>query len=157
MDDIVRPSWLLAGLTLRPQGTTTRDGRAVHQVRGLPRLPRGGRALRTAPCDYVDMLVDAELGLVLRLESVFGGRTRRVVELRDLTVDPPQADDPAAFRPPPGTDIDGEFGGGGPPDFGLEVDASERDPSRSWPGTTDVPFGMGALARSSAHAHRSTF
>src|SRR6266567_7538748 len=43
MDDIVRPSWLLAGLTLTPQGTTTRDGRAVHQVGpGAGRAAGGG-------------------------------------------------------------------------------------------------------------------
>src|SRR5260370_42356311 len=52
--------------------------------------------------DRVQVLVDAELGVLMRSEQVFQGQTLRLAQMHDLVVDPPQAADPGMFQPPPG-------------------------------------------------------
>lgn len=144
MDGVIRPSVLLSRLRLISRGVTELHGRSVHQVRGTPRMagcqPTDGGVLR----DGADMLIDAELGLLLRLESVVAGKPRTILELRDLTVDPPESSDLANFRPAPGVDIEDELLGHGPAYFGTEPQAHELDPGRDWSGDDEPAFHVGA-------------
>lgn len=55
--------------------------------------------------DRVEVLVDAELGILLRSEQIFEGLTREVAELRDLAIDPPEGTEPGLFAPPPGLPV----------------------------------------------------
>jgi hypothetical protein len=72
-----------------------------HRVIGSPRLAiRRAASRKYHLLERVDVLVDAELGILLRSEQVFGGRTLAVAELSDMVADSPQAADPAAFAVP---------------------------------------------------------
>lgn len=100
---LLRPRWLLACYELRITRTTKAAGRPAHQVTATP------RALTTSTgagdyhlLDRVEVLVDAELGILLRSELILGGRTLELTELHDVVTDPPQAADQELFRPPPG-------------------------------------------------------
>jgi hypothetical protein len=113
MPGLLAPRWLIACYDLTLAGSAEVAGRPVHRVTGTPRpvtTRRNGRGYQLL--DRVDVLVDAELGILLRSELVFNGQTLELAELRDLVVDPPQAADPGLFRPPPGmpTEDDPGFG-----------------------------------------------
>jgi hypothetical protein len=47
--------------------------------------------------------VDAELGILLRRIETSGGELVTLTELTDVTMNPPEAADPARFAPPPGS------------------------------------------------------
>lgn len=111
--DIVRPTWLMHQLRLTTTGTTEIAGRTALQVRGTPRLPVDRWALLAALIDRVDIVIDAELGLVLRHETVFDGQVVSSQEVADLVINPSAATDPASFLPEHGIDIDED--GMGPP------------------------------------------
>jgi hypothetical protein len=96
-DDIVKPAWLAAVLRLTGDGTSEWCGRTVLKVTGAPRPPANQWEQGEALFDRVDLLIDAELGLVLRTESVLDGETASVTELRDLVVNPEAAGDAANF------------------------------------------------------------
>ncbi len=98
-NDIVRPAWLASVLRLTEEGTAEWSGRTVLKVTGTPRLPANQWEQGEAMFDRVDLLIDAELGLVVRTESVLEGETASVTELRDLIVNPAAASDPASFIP----------------------------------------------------------
>jgi hypothetical protein len=115
--DIVRPTWLMQQLQLRTTGTTEVAGRAALQARGTPRLPADRWGLLTAQLDRVDIVIDAELGLVLRWESVFDGQPLSSLAVTDLLIDPDAASDPASFQPEEGLDVDED--GIGPPESNL--------------------------------------
>ena len=57
----------------------------------------------TRPLDRVEMLVDVELGILLRHEEILDGRTLSVTELTGVRLDPDPADDDR-FAPPGGWD-----------------------------------------------------
>ena len=57
----------------------------------------------TRPLDRVEMLVDLELGILLRHEEILDGRTLSVTELTGVRLDPDPADDDR-FAPPGGWD-----------------------------------------------------
>ncbi len=100
---LLLPRWLLACYDLRITSITEIAGRSVHQVTATPRA----MTTRRGPGDYhlldrVQVLVDAELGVLVRSEEVFRGQTLKLAELHDLVVGPPQAADPGMFQPPPG-------------------------------------------------------
>jgi len=125
MPDVVAPTWLLSRFRLTAQGLTQVGGRAAYRVLAIPRLPADRMLARfDALFDRLELLVDAELGVVLRRAAVFDGRPVGIVELRDVTVDPPAAADPATFRPPPGITVNDS--GTYPADFDASLDS---DPS----------------------------
>jgi hypothetical protein len=100
---LLRPRWLLACYDLSITATTEAAGRPARLVTATPRP----LTTRTGPGDYhlldrVEVLVDAELGILLRRELILEGRTLELTELHDVVVDPPQAADQEMFRPPPG-------------------------------------------------------
>jgi hypothetical protein len=104
--DVVRPTWLMSQLRLTTTGMTEVAGRAALQVRGTPRVPSDRWALLTALLDRVDIVIDAELGLVLRYESVFDGQPLSTIELADLVINPDDAAAPASFRPDDGVEVE---------------------------------------------------
>jgi hypothetical protein len=141
MASLLQPSWLLAGFTLATGGPLTVSGRDALRVTATPRpgwwgAPAAGRRR----VDRVEIIVDAELGILLRHEEILDGSPLRVTELTDVRIDPdPPGDD--AWSPPGGWDgveDDGPaFTAGGP---GWEVVKL----------TTGLAAGgIGALIRSS--------
>jgi hypothetical protein len=99
VDWILRPAWLLPRLRLTLTGTTELAGRSMLMVQGTPR-PRPNRwAVGVDLLDRVDLLVDAELGIIRRRQAICQGKPLSVFELRDFTLAPPPASDPASFRP----------------------------------------------------------
>jgi hypothetical protein len=111
------PAWLLDGFRLEAQGQVSACGRdALHVVV----TNRPGIRGRIWPvhrrADRVEVIVDTELGILLRVAWLADGEEPDVTELVSLEVNP--AVDPAQFTPPPGSTI-GEswrefFHGGGP-------------------------------------------
>ena len=100
---LLRPRWLLACYDLSITAITEVAGRPVHVVTATPRA----LTTRTGPGDYhlldrVEVLVDAELGILVRSELILDGRTLELTELHDVVIDPPQAADQGMFRLPPG-------------------------------------------------------
>jgi hypothetical protein len=113
MPGLLAPRWVIACYDLTLTGSAEVAGRPVHRVTGTPRPAITGRNGRNYELlDRVDVLVDAELGILLRSELVFEGRTLELAELHDLVIEPPHAAGPDQFRPPPGmpTEDDPRFG-----------------------------------------------
>ena len=78
--------------------------------------------------------MDAELGILLRRIETSGGELVTLTELTDVTMNPPEAADPARFAPPPGSHR-GETGG-----------EPAGNAQRSWLGRRG-PGGWAASAR----------
>lgn len=55
--------------------------------------------------DHLGLIVDAELGFLLRYEETFQGQRMGLTELTAIVLDPPEAADPSRFAPPPGSQI----------------------------------------------------
>jgi hypothetical protein len=106
VDHIVRPDWLMSRLQLTLTGTTELAGRSMLMVRGTPRPRPNQWALGIALLDWVDFLVDVELGLVRRRQAIFQGQPLSVFEVRDFTLEPPAGGDPANFRPDDSVEVD---------------------------------------------------
>jgi len=126
-DDIAAPARLLALLRLEVTGTVLHHGRAAIAARGTPRPVAGWPASAVALADHVDLLIDAELGTVLRMESVAGGSPVTVLALDGFAADPPSARDPGLFEPPADRDIEDcrDFGRADS-DWGSGIRATEQ-------------------------------
>ena len=102
---LFRPPGLLAGFTLDVGGPVTACGRDAIAVTARPR--RGavgsGTSLHPRACNRVELMVDAETGILLRREETFEGQLLTLTELTAVTMSPPDADDPARFAPPAGS------------------------------------------------------
>jgi hypothetical protein len=100
---LLRPSWLLNGYTLEILGSAATLGREGLRVVATPR-----RSIRDAvtrwgqPVDRVEVIVDAELGILLRHEEIFQGKPLSLTELVSVTFNPVEAADDAQFQPPSG-------------------------------------------------------
>jgi hypothetical protein len=120
--DLLDPTWLTGYFDLELTGSAEAAGRPAYRVAATPRHVRAAASGdRYERFDRVDVLVDAELGILLRREAFSGGQPIEVAELRSLALDPPEASDPARFRPPPGlprtdafADADTLWGSSGP-------------------------------------------
>jgi hypothetical protein len=100
---LLEPGWLIACYELTMTGGAQVAGRPVHRVTGTPRAVTTRRGSGDYHLlDRVEVLVDAELGILLRSEQIFDGQTLELAELHDVVADPPQAADPDMFRPPAG-------------------------------------------------------
>ncbi len=112
-------------------------GRRAYQVTGTPRLAADLSAWPTAKLDRVDLLIDAELGLVLRRELFFEGQSGSTLELIDLEFDSDVAADSESFRPGEDIKID-------PDDLGWARSDQhwqrywDPDPEARQPGKGDV-------------------
>jgi hypothetical protein len=110
------PAWLLTSSRLDAGEHVRACGRDALRVVATPRP--GIRATRgpPRPAGRIEAVVDAELGILLRVAWLADGEPPDVTELVSLEFDP--VIDPAQFTPPPGSLIGespGEaFGAGGP-------------------------------------------
>ena len=111
--ELLCPSLLLGGYTLEELGPVTVAGRDAIAVAATPRRDALGSGYRVAgqAYDRVEVAVDAELGILLRRTETSGGELVSLTELTDVTMNPPEAADPARFTPRAGShlgDADGE-------------------------------------------------
>ena len=136
------PSCLLGGYTLEELGPVTVAGRDAIAVAATPRrdvlssLPGHRSHDRISP-DRIEVAVDAELGILLRRIETSRGELVTVTELTDVTVNPPQAADPARFAPPPGSHR-GET---------REENLRGRSGGPGWAAADLAAGGLGALVR----------
>ena len=102
---LLRPAGLLVGFTLDVGVPVTACGREAIAVTAVPRhgAVGSGTSLRPRACDRVELIVDAETGILLRREETFEGQLLTLTELTTVTMSPPEADDPARFAPPAGS------------------------------------------------------
>lgn len=98
------PSELLTEYTLEVRGPVTACGRDAIAVQATPRADTG-LGLRTSLPDQLDVIVDAELGILLRYEATFEGQRLSLTELTAVVLDPPEAADLSRFAPPAGSRI----------------------------------------------------
>jgi len=100
---LLRPSWLLTGFTLEILRSATASGRAGLRVVATPRRSiRDSAARWRQPMDRVEVIVDAELGILLRHEEIFEGKPLSLTELVSVSFNPAGAGDDAQFQPPSG-------------------------------------------------------
>ena len=106
---LLDPSVLISDFELELTGAAEAAGRPACRVVATPRpTATGARSYQYRRFDRVEALVDAELGILLRREAFSGARSVELLELRSLTLDPAEADDPALFRPPPELPLAGD-------------------------------------------------
>ena len=98
------PSELLTGYTLEVRGPVTACGRDAIAVRATPRADTGPGLSSSLP-DQLDVIVDAELGILLRYEATFETQRLSLTELTAIVLDPPEAADVSRFAPPAGSRI----------------------------------------------------
>jgi outer membrane lipoprotein-sorting protein len=104
------PQDLLDGHVVEVLGPVTVGGRDAIAITATP---RAGQPLQLH--DRIEAAVDAELGIVLRREETFEGQLLTLTELTNVTLNPPEAADPARYTAPPGSrnpDEPGEAAGG---------------------------------------------
>ena len=138
---LLRPSWLLNGYTLEILGSATTLGREGLRVLATPRRSiRDAAARWRQPVDRIEVIVDAELGILLRHEEIFEGRLLSLTELVSVSFNPVEAADDAQFQPPSGWEA---------------AEKNAKLPSASGPGwelaklaTGLAARGMGALFKS---------
>jgi hypothetical protein len=84
----------------------TAGGRDAIAVSATPRTS-GGRLprLRDGFFDRLEVIVDAEFGILLRREETFEGQRLTLTELTAVVLSPPEAADHTRFAPPPGSHI----------------------------------------------------
>jgi hypothetical protein len=105
LPDLLCPAWLLISSQLELRGAARACGRDAFRV-GVTR--RAGHHGRRVPAQFraghAEVLVDAELGILLRVAWLAGSADpsdAQVTELVSLDLDP--VIDPALFAPPPGS------------------------------------------------------
>ena len=101
------PSELLGDFTLEVRGPVTACGREGIAVVATPRtgneyVPRLNASTLS---DHLEVIVDAELGILLRYEETFEGQRLRLTELTAVVLDPPEEADPSRFAAPAGSRI----------------------------------------------------
>ena len=139
--ELLCPSCLLGGYTLEVLGPVTVRGRDAIAVAATPRRDVLGSGSAKRPYDRIEVAVDAELGILLRRIETSGGELVTLTELTDVTMNPPEAADPARFAPPPGS-------------HRSETLAESRREKLSGPGWAAADLaagGLGALIRHVPH------
>jgi hypothetical protein len=106
LDRLLCPAWLLKGSRLEVRGRVQACGREAIDV-VMTRRP--GRGDETEP-EWTEVLVDAELGILLRVAKPGADGEPEVTELVSADFDP--VSDPARFAPPPDRPIAGGLGEG---------------------------------------------
>ncbi len=116
LGELLRPSWLLAGFTLEITGRVTVDGRDALRVTATPRpglweqaAPPGTGSPGTGSpgtglVSRRELVVDAELGILLRHEETRAGKLLRVTELTRVQAGLAPPGDDGWARPPGGWD-----------------------------------------------------
>jgi hypothetical protein len=147
LPELLRPSDLLSGFSLDVLGPVTACGRGAVAVTATPRRDDIGSrpSLRDHFYDRIEVIVDAELGILLRREETFEGQRLTLTELAAVMPSPPEAADPARFAAPPGSHIS----------QGLGERLRQTFGGPGWQTAKDVAGlaagGLGALIRLSPH------
>ena len=99
------PSELLGEYTLEVQGPVVASGRDAIAVVATKRTDIGHTSHLGASSlgDDLSVIVDAELGILLRYEETFEGQRVSLTELTTVVLDPPEAADLSRFEPPAGS------------------------------------------------------
>jgi hypothetical protein len=102
LPDLLCPAWLLISSHLEPRGTARACGRDAFRAEVTTRKGRHGhRVPARFRAGHAEVLVDVELGILLRVTWLPDGAEPEVTELVSLDLDP--VIDPALFAPPPGS------------------------------------------------------
>ncbi|HXZ66908.1 MAG TPA: hypothetical protein VEH05_19370 [Streptosporangiaceae bacterium] len=111
---LLSPAWLLSGFGLRIEGAVTAGSREAWRVVAVP------EARRPTPLgpQRFNLIVDAELGILLRCEALVRGLPLWLEQLDAVRIQPPEAADDSLFAAPPDAlpdarDLRGEFFPGG--------------------------------------------
>ena len=96
-DRLLSPSWVLAGSGLRIEAAVIVAGREAWHVVAVPRARPSGPL---GPQRY-DLIVDAELGILLRCETFVRGLPLSLEELDAVRVKVPEVADESLFAAPP--------------------------------------------------------
>jgi hypothetical protein len=97
--DLLDPSGIPASALIEPRGKATQAGRpAVRVVTKLKREPLWIAGL--GPCDEFELLVDAEVGVLLRVEGRIDGEAVATIELEGVAFDEDLPDELVAADPP---------------------------------------------------------
>ena len=139
--ELLCPSCLLGGYTLEELGPVTVAGRDAIAVGATPRRDVLGSGSAKRPYDRIEVAVDAELGILLRRAETSGGELVTRTELTDVTMNPPEAADPARFAPPPGSRRSETLGENRRATFG----------GPGWAAADLAAGGLGALIRHAPH------
>lgn len=107
---LLSPAWLLCGFGLRIEGAVTAASRDAWHVVAVP------EARRPTPLgpQRFDLIVDAQLGILLRCEALVRGLPLSLEQLDAVRIQPPEAADQSLFAAPPDAlpdprDVVGEF------------------------------------------------
>jgi hypothetical protein len=100
--ELLTPRWLIAYYELQVIGTEVVGDRSAVRVTGAPRTAASRHHGTYHLLDSVDVLVDAELGILLASRQIFEGQTRESAELHNLVLNPPEAGLSGMFALPPG-------------------------------------------------------
>jgi outer membrane lipoprotein-sorting protein len=139
--ELLCPSCLLGGYTLEELGQVTVAGRDAIAVAATPRRDVLGSGSAERSYDRIEVAVDAELGVLLRRIETSGGELVTLTELTDLTMNPPEAADPARFALPPGSHRAETLG----------ENRRERLSGPGWAAADLAAGGLGALIRHAPH------
>ncbi len=116
--EMLRPVSLLSGFSLARRGPETFAGRAVHHVVATPSPSATAITPGHKSLDRIEVFVDAETGILLRREEIFGGATLRLTEFTSARFGPLEDADARYFAlepvpdpapEDPGSDADQEF------------------------------------------------
>jgi outer membrane lipoprotein-sorting protein len=112
LHQLLCPSELLSGFTLEVRGPVTACGRDAVAVVATPRASIGDvpRLRAGSLSDHLEVIVDAELGILLRYEETLEGQQLNLTELTAVVFDPPEAADRSRFAPPAGSRIGQDLG-----------------------------------------------
>jgi hypothetical protein len=112
LHELLCPSELLRGFTLEVRGPVTACGRDAIAVVATPRASIGHvpRLGASSLSDHLEVIVDAELGILFRYEETFEGQQLNLTELTAVVLDPPEAADRSRFAPPAGSRIGQDLG-----------------------------------------------
>ena len=101
------PSELLGEFTLEVRGPVTACGRDGIAVVATPRIgiEYVPRLNASTISDHLEVIVDAQLGILLRYEETFEGQRLSLTELTSFVLDPPEVADLSRFAPPAGSKI----------------------------------------------------
>jgi hypothetical protein len=160
--ELLCPAWLPARFELELAGPAVAAGRPAYRLIGRPRPAgrdlsaggrgpgRRGRAARSVPraahraglaraqpdlASRIDVLVDAELGILLRCERLHDGEAISAREITALSIDPPDANDTSEFTAPAGRTEPPSAS----PFTGPGWDRATRRRSTTGPGRRDRP------------------
>jgi hypothetical protein len=105
---LLTPRWLIACYELKVIGAEVAGGRSAVRVTGAPRTAASRLHGTHRLLDSIDVLVDAELGILLSSRQIFEGQTREAAQLCDVVINPPEAGVFGMFALPPGVRVEQE-------------------------------------------------